>query len=446
MINKGGRPTSKGFDFFPHSTQVDNDDNFLLFEEDNPKYGYMFYFKLLERIYAGEGFFINFGEREQRLFSRKSKIPEDEIYPLIQSALNESLFDKELFLGLRILTSRKLQQTYFSMCKKRRSIRFSKEISLLSASEIKELTQKTQEIKYISLYDLRVCGTKTQVCGTKTQVCEPQTMPQDIFEEPLRNLEEPLRNFFSQSKVKESKVKESKVSCLTLNSSKDKFNDDDDMNESSSLIKNNYNKKQVKDFDIELCCDEVLEKISNQDTSWIDMKIGFLKMHKVEFNEDYECAMKDISIIREVMPVYLVKAETTWNKNKDFDRMAYSRKLRLSWDLKGKEGDELDSSISELSSAITQSINFLSKFLLKFQESKKMAEKYTQQEKQDDSLVLKFIDSLSSGDLSDIKREAVIITSENTKNMKISENSALFNKMVDSTVIELAGKIMGDVS
>lgn len=171
------RPTKLGLDYFPLDTTLDS--KLELFEAEYGLEGFAFIIKLFQKIYDN-GYFCEWNEDEQLLFSRRINVDIETVNLYINSALKRKIFNQELFDKYNILTSRGIQKRFLEACKRRKQIEFIKEYCLIDIEEIQYQDFKNKVV-YVSNNAVNV----------------------DINSQNVDNN--------SQIKVKESKVKESKV-------------------------------------------------------------------------------------------------------------------------------------------------------------------------------------------------------------------------------------------
>ena len=132
-------------------------------------FGYGVFFKLLEVIYGHEGYYINWGEKELYLFSKRIGADAEEVKKIVDDCIEEGLFDEKILTEYKVLTSASIQKRFLEAARKRKNKELRKELNLIEKSH----------------------------SAPETPVSAPDK-DKEAEEIP-------------QSKVKESKVKESKV-------------------------------------------------------------------------------------------------------------------------------------------------------------------------------------------------------------------------------------------
>lgn len=166
------RPQKLGIEYF--SLDVGEDDKIDLVESDFGIIGFGVLIKMWKKIYS-EGYYYNWTEKEQLLFSKKISVDKTEVIKIISSCLKWGLFDQNKFDKYKILTSKGIQKRYFSTVYKRNKFNVFSEYLLIDVSDKKNVVV---------------------------------TMVSDISNEDISRVSD-IQS--TQSKVEDSKVKESKV-------------------------------------------------------------------------------------------------------------------------------------------------------------------------------------------------------------------------------------------
>ena len=126
------RASKPGLDYFPHDCNM--------FEDSKIKYiralygvnGYAMYNRLLEILYSEQGYYLYFPERNLILFADDFKIEHEQCRKIIQSLIDENLFDRNLYEIYSILTSIRIQKTYILACDRRKKLEFDEKYLLIS--------------------------------------------------------------------------------------------------------------------------------------------------------------------------------------------------------------------------------------------------------------------------------------------------------------------------
>lgn len=192
------RPLQTGLNYFPLDVTFDQDDKIALIESDYGIEGFTVIVKLLMKIYS-EGYSYHWGEKEVKLFSRRTGVTVSTVTDIVESGLHWGLFSLPLFNDYGILTSRGIQKRYFEAASRRKDVTVILEHVLLSEQEI----EKYPNLSIVSLYP--------------EVTAETSCVESDVDSTEL------MSTLTIQSKVEESRVKESKSS-----SESEKVSDDTD--------------------------------------------------------------------------------------------------------------------------------------------------------------------------------------------------------------------------
>jgi DnaD/phage-associated family protein len=128
------RPQKDGLDYFPLDVDIDQDDKVQLIEAKFGITGFGIIIKLFMKIYK-EGYFYEWSEKEQLLFSRRVNVDINQVNDVINECIKWGLFDKNLYEKYRILTSKGIQKRYMEAVSRRKQVVIVKEFFLLDASK-----------------------------------------------------------------------------------------------------------------------------------------------------------------------------------------------------------------------------------------------------------------------------------------------------------------------
>lgn len=159
-----------GIEYFPLDCQLD--EKFELIEAEFGLTGFAVVVKLLQRIYAGQGYYCEWTNEVALLFSKKIGLGCNAVSEIVEASIRRGIFDKTLYDSYGILTSRGIQSRYLEAVSRRKKVEVKKEYLLINYDQIP---------KNVDISSENVCKNQENV---------------DILK---------------QSKVKESKVKKSKV-------------------------------------------------------------------------------------------------------------------------------------------------------------------------------------------------------------------------------------------
>ena len=177
-------PQKAGLDYYPRSTDLLKDRKFV---KAKIKYGYLsivVYDALLEMIYKDKGYYLTYTEDTKDdiawdiLESVRGKYPVEAstIYEVIGMLVECRLFSHDHFKQ-GIITSKRIQETYYKCTVERKNVEVDNTIWMLSIEEMKALSTKSSILPF-------------------------------LINQPINGVNQPINR---QSKVNKSKVKERKV-------------------------------------------------------------------------------------------------------------------------------------------------------------------------------------------------------------------------------------------
>ena len=184
------RPRKEGLDYFPLDVDIDQDDKIAIIEAKHGLTGFAIVIKLLMKIYKN-GYYYDWTEKEQLLFSKRSGINMNTLNDIINDCLKWEVFDADMYSNLAILTSKGIQRRYLIATDRRNKVILEKKHMLLDYEEAELLNKNINvDINYNS-NDINYNSN-------------------DINVDINYNSREVNANISTQSKVKKSKVKKSK--------------------------------------------------------------------------------------------------------------------------------------------------------------------------------------------------------------------------------------------
>lgn len=125
------RTFKQGLDYFPHDCG-NFDDNLEYIIALHGVEGYYLYFRLLEKIYSQEGYYMKADSKTLVLFSSKINLPISRINDIIKDFLSEGLFNKKLFDKYNVLTSSGIQKRFIEAISRRKNVSFIKEYIIIN--------------------------------------------------------------------------------------------------------------------------------------------------------------------------------------------------------------------------------------------------------------------------------------------------------------------------
>lgn len=141
-----------GIDYFSHDTDIMSDNKIRFIKAKHGLLGYAVFFRLLENIYSENGYFVKVDEKFNILFADENKIDLNVYILILNDCIEEGLFNKELYLKHKILTSKRIQINYIAATERRKSIEVVKEYLLINIIEYKNSNNKCS-VNILSLND-----------------------------------------------------------------------------------------------------------------------------------------------------------------------------------------------------------------------------------------------------------------------------------------------------
>lgn len=167
-----------GIEYFPLDCQLD--EKFELIEAEFGLTGFAVVVKLLQRIYAGQGYYCEWTNEVALLFSKKIGLGCNAVSEIVEASIRRGIFDKKLYDSCGILTSRGIQSRYLEAVSRRKKVEVKKEYLLINCDQISKSVDISSE-----------------------NVCRNQ-----------KNADISKQRKVKESKVKESRVKESILSAM----------------------------------------------------------------------------------------------------------------------------------------------------------------------------------------------------------------------------------------
>ena len=129
--------SKSGLDYFPLCCQ--QDDKLNLIEAEFGIKGSAVVFKLFQRIYGEQGYYCEWNNEVDLLFSSRVcglAVGDKFVSEVVNAALKRNLFSKEIYTKYHVLTSKGIQERYFIAVKRRKCVEIFKEYLLVSADQI----------------------------------------------------------------------------------------------------------------------------------------------------------------------------------------------------------------------------------------------------------------------------------------------------------------------
>ena len=127
---------SNGMDFF--SLDVTLDEKWELIEAEFGITGFGVIVKLLQRIYGGQGYYVEWTNEVALLFARKIGVGGNAVSEIVSTAIRRGIFDKTLYEKYGVLTSVGIQKRYFKAVSRRKSVEVIREYLLAEPAHFLE--------------------------------------------------------------------------------------------------------------------------------------------------------------------------------------------------------------------------------------------------------------------------------------------------------------------
>jgi len=149
------RPNKDGLDYFPLDCQFDG--SMDLIEIDHGPLGFMVIIKLWQLIYSDKGYYYEWSENNQKLFSRRVNVDSVEVNAIINSAITYGIFDKIMF-EKGVLTSTGIQKRFANMTLRRKTIEVFSDLLLIPIEKLGTHNDKLDTIIVEQVYTTEQIG------------------------------------------------------------------------------------------------------------------------------------------------------------------------------------------------------------------------------------------------------------------------------------------------
>lgn len=123
-----------GIEYFPLDCQLD--EKFELIEAEFGLTGFAVVVKLLQRIYAGQGYFCEWTNEVALLFSKKIGLGVNAVSEIVEASIRRGIFDSTLYERFSILTSKGIQNRYLEAVSRRKKVEVKREYLLINCDQI----------------------------------------------------------------------------------------------------------------------------------------------------------------------------------------------------------------------------------------------------------------------------------------------------------------------
>lgn len=137
-----------GIEYFPLDCQLD--DKFELIEAEFGLTGFAVVVKLLQKIYAGQGYYCEWTNEVALLFGKKIGLGGNAVSEIVEASIRRGIFDRKLYEEYSILTSKGIQERYLEAVSRRKKVEVKKEYLLLNCVQNYKHVDISSENVYIN--------------------------------------------------------------------------------------------------------------------------------------------------------------------------------------------------------------------------------------------------------------------------------------------------------
>ena len=122
-----------GIDYFPLDVALD--EKFELIEAEFGLTGFGVVVKLLQKIYGGQGYYVEWTNEVALLFAKRVGLGGGVVSEIVEASVKRGIFDKTLYDEYHILTSKGIQKRYFEAVGRRKSVEVEWAYLLVNAAD-----------------------------------------------------------------------------------------------------------------------------------------------------------------------------------------------------------------------------------------------------------------------------------------------------------------------
>ena len=122
-----------GIDYFPLDVALD--EKFELIEAEFGLTGFGVVVKLLQKIYGGQGYYVEWTNEVALLFAKRVGLGGSVVSEIVEASVKRGIFDKTLYDKYHILTSKGVQKRYFEAVGRRKSVEVEGAYLLVNAAD-----------------------------------------------------------------------------------------------------------------------------------------------------------------------------------------------------------------------------------------------------------------------------------------------------------------------
>ncbi len=135
-----------GVNYFPLDVHLDN--KFKLLEAEFGYKAFAVIIKLFQKIYGEEGYFCYWDSEVLLLFSHEIGLGCNCVSEIIEKAVVRGIFNKDLYKKYNILTSHGIQERYFTIVKRRKSVEVENKYLLIKGTQLYQDVYKIDKNVY----------------------------------------------------------------------------------------------------------------------------------------------------------------------------------------------------------------------------------------------------------------------------------------------------------
>jgi uncharacterized phage protein (TIGR02220 family) len=133
-------PQKEGLEYFPVDVDMAQDDKIYMIEVECGLEGFGLLMKLLMKVYKNS-YYLDWNEKTAKIFAHKNSVDVNVINNLIQSALENKVFNEEKYEQYNILTSTGIQKRYFKATVRRKDVEYNTEYILINVDKYNNLIE-----------------------------------------------------------------------------------------------------------------------------------------------------------------------------------------------------------------------------------------------------------------------------------------------------------------
>lgn len=179
-----------GIDYFP--LDVNMDEKVELIEAEFGLTGFAILVKLLQRIYGGEGWYVEWTNEVALLFAKRVGAGGSVVSEIVEALIKRGIFDKTLYDKYHILTSAGIQRRYFEAVSRRKNVKVKAEYLLVNVTDF---------LSNVDILSENVCTNKKNADILKQSKVEKSKVYNSLSPRVCAHESSPLQKFIDRWKV-----------------------------------------------------------------------------------------------------------------------------------------------------------------------------------------------------------------------------------------------------